>query len=120
MLESKKTTRYVFYVYLMLLTWGILFKFETNPEFIAFFLASRYINWIPFSEPLIVDGKIVFAEMLFNLISFIPLGVCVGLLTYQIFIRVFKSQTRKWVNILGMLSLGFAYLVLLLLHLIGV
>ncbi|HHK6815659.1 TPA: VanZ family protein, partial [Streptococcus pneumoniae] len=24
MLESKKTTRYVFYVYLMLLTWGIL------------------------------------------------------------------------------------------------
>ena len=48
------------------------------------------------------------------------LGVCVGLLIYQIFIRVFKSQTRKWVNILGMLSLGFAYLVLLLLHLIGV
>ena len=173
MLESKKTTRYVFYVYLMLLTWGILFKFETSPEFIAFFLAPRYINWIPFSEPLseplIVDGKIVFAEMLFNLISFIPLGVCfpliktnlsslrivgtgflisllfeclqyilaigitditdlalntlgvcVGLLIYQIFIRVFKSQIRKWVNILGMLSLGFAYLVLLLLHLIGV
>ena len=169
MLESKKTTRYVFYVYLMLLTWGILFKFETNPEFIAFFLAPRYINWIPFSEPLIVDGKIVFAEMSFNLISFIPLGVCfpliktnlsslriigtgflisllfeclqyilaigitditdltlntlgvcVGLLIYQIFIRVFKSQTRKWVNILGILSLGFAYLVLLLLHLIGV
>ena len=28
MLESKKTTRYVFYVYLILLTWGILFKFE--------------------------------------------------------------------------------------------
>ncbi|RRR04180.1 VanZ family protein, partial [Streptococcus pneumoniae] len=25
----------------MLLTWGILFKFETNPEFIAFFLAPR-------------------------------------------------------------------------------
>ncbi|HHK7669763.1 TPA: VanZ family protein, partial [Streptococcus pneumoniae] len=48
------------------------------------------------------------------------LGVCVGLLIYQIFIRVFKSQTRKWINILGMLSLGFAYLVLLLLHLIGV
>ena len=50
MLESKKTTRYVFYVYLMLLTWGILFKFETNPEFIAFFLAPRYINWIHFQN----------------------------------------------------------------------
>ena len=73
MLESKKTTRYVFYVYLMLLTWGILFKFETNPEFIAFFLAPRYINWIPFSEPLLSRlEKFVFAEMLFNLISFIP------------------------------------------------
>lgn len=59
MLESKKTTRYVFYVYLMLLTWGILFKFETNPEFIAFFLSSKVYQLIPFSEPLIVDGKIV-------------------------------------------------------------
>ena len=113
MLESKKTTRYVFYVYLMLLTWGILFKFETNPEFIAFFLAPRYINWIPFSEPLI--GITDITDLALN-----TLGVCVGLLIYQIFIRVFKSQTRKWVNILGMLSLGFAYFVLLLLHLIGV
>ena len=169
MLASKKTTQYVFYAYLILLTWGILFKFETNPGTIVFFLAPRYVNWIPFSEPLIVNGKIVFAEMLFNLVSFIPLGVClplvkspwsrweiagaglllslvyeclqyilaigatdmtdlilntlgvcVGLLIYQIFIRVFKSQIRKWVNILGMLSLGFAYFVLLLLHLIGV
>ena len=169
MLASKKTTQYVFYAYLLLLTWGILFKFETNPGSIVFFLAPRYVNWIPFSEPLIVNGKIVVAEMLFNLVSFIPLGVClplvkspwprwkiagagfllslvyeclqyilaigatditdlilntlgvcVGLLLYQLFKKVLKSQTRKWVNILGILSLGFAYLTLLLLHLIGV
>lgn len=169
MLASKKTTQYVFYAYLLLLTWGILFKFETNPGSIVFFLAPRYVNWIPFSESLIVNGKIVVAEMLFNLVSFIPLGVClplvkspwprwkiagagfllslvyeclqyilaigatditdlilntlgvcVGLLLYQLFKKVLKSQTRKWVNIIGMIVLGLAYLILLLLIVIGV
>ena len=169
MLASKKTTQYVFYAYLLLLTWGILFKFETNPGSIVFFLAPRYVNWIPFSEPLIVNGKIVVAEMLFNLVSFIPLGVClplvkspwprwkiagagfllslvyeclqyilaigatditdlilntlgvcVGLLLYQLFKKVLKSQTRKRVNIIGMIVLGLAYLILLLLIVIGV
>lgn len=169
MLASKKTTQYVFYVYLLLLTWGILFKFETNPAFIRFFAAPRSVNWMPFSEPLIVNGKIVVAEMLFNLIFFIPLGiclplvkskwssweiagiglllslfyeclqyilaigatdmtdlilntlgVCVGLLIYQLFIKVLKSQTRKWVNIIGIIVLGLAYLILLLLIVIGV
>ena len=43
MLASKKTTQYVFYAYLLLLTWGILFKFETNPGTIVFFLAPRYL-----------------------------------------------------------------------------
>ena len=169
MLASKKTTQYVFYAYLLLLTWGILFKFETNPRTIVFFSAPRYVNWIPFSEPLIVNGKIVVAEMLFNLVSFIPLGVClplvespwprwkiagagfllslvyeclqyilaigatditdlilntlgvcVGLLLYQLFRKVLKSQTRKWVNIIGLIVLGLAYLILLLLIVIGV
>ena len=81
MLESKKTTRYVFYVYLMLLKFGESYlSLIPILNLYAFFLAPRYINWIPFSEPLIVYGKIVFAEMLFNLISFIPLGVCFPLI----------------------------------------
>lgn len=35
---------------------------------------------IPFSEPLVVNGDIVFAEMGFNLLVFIPFGVCFPLI----------------------------------------
>lgn len=35
---------------------------------------------IPFSEPLVVNGDIVFAEMGFNLLVFIPFGVCLPLI----------------------------------------
>lgn len=62
MVASKKTTQYLFYAYLILLTWGILFKFETNPEFIVFFSAPRYINWMPFSEPLIGMEKLLWLK----------------------------------------------------------
>lgn len=80
MLSSKKTTNYLFYAYLILLTWGILFKFETQLSYIPFFYGPRILNLIPFSEPLVVNGDIVFAEMGFNLLVFVPFGVCLPLI----------------------------------------
>ena len=80
MLASKKTTAYLFMAYLLLLTWGILFKFETRLEYITPFMNVRHINWMPFSDPLIVNGEVVFAEMVINLLFFIPLGVCLPLI----------------------------------------
>ena len=80
MLTSKKVTRYLFYAYLILLTWGILFKFETQLEHINLFMDDRHVNWIPFSAPLIVNGEVDFIEMVINLLFFIPLGVCLPLI----------------------------------------
>lgn len=76
MLASKKTTRYLFYAYLLLLSWGILFKFETQFEYIQFFMNNRPINWVPFSEPVMVNGDIEYAEMVYNVLFFLPMGVC--------------------------------------------
>lgn len=168
-LSSKKTTQYLFYAYLILLTWCILFKFETRLEYIDFFRNTRAINWVPFSAPLIVNGDVVLAEMGFNLLFFVPfgiclplietkwqywkivilgllfsllyeslqfvlaigmadvtdllfntLGVCVGLVIYQLFIKIVQSQTRKWVNILGMIFVGLPLVVLIVLVIFGI
>lgn len=76
LLKSKKLTFILFYLYLFLLSWCILFKFETQLQFINCFQKERVVNWVPFTQPVIVNGDIVFAEMGFNLLFFIPFGVC--------------------------------------------
>lgn len=68
LLKSKKLTFILFYFYLFLLSWCILFKFETQLQFINCFQQERVVNWVPFTQPVIVNGDIVFAEMGFNLL----------------------------------------------------
>lgn len=70
----RKSIKIFFSVYLLILTWGILFKFATRIYDIPFFMNYRYINWMPFAEPLIVDGRIIWEEMVFNLLAFAPFG----------------------------------------------
>lgn len=101
MLASRKTTKLCFYLYLVVLVWAILFKFETDISRIPFFMSSyRFVNFIPFSQPLIINGQVIYEEMLFNLLLFIPFGVCLPLLKLK----------WSWVKILGLgilLSLFF-------------
>lgn len=74
MKRSTSIVRIIFGLYLVILTWGILFKFATRLYDIPFFMNYRYINWMPFAEPLIVDGRIIWEEMVFNLLAFAPFG----------------------------------------------
>lgn len=63
-------------IYLIFLTWGILFKFGAPIAFTSY----RYINWVPFAEPLIINGQVVWLEVVFNLIAFIPFGLLLKLI----------------------------------------
>lgn len=74
MKRSTSIVRIIFWLYLVIITWGILFKFATRLYDIPFFMNYRYINWMPFAEPLIVDGRIIWEEMVFNLLAFAPFG----------------------------------------------
>ena len=71
----KKFIKILFYAYLLILTWGILFKFATQPRFMVFFMNARFVNLIPFAEPLVIDGRIVWEELAFNIVSFLPYGM---------------------------------------------
>ena len=82
---KQKTVSYiVFGVYLILLTWLVLFKFATNPSELP---SIRGINLIPFYYNQNTTAHL--KEVLYNIIVFVPLGVYV-----QIFRENWKITTK--------------------------
>lgn len=63
-------------LYIFLLIWLILFKFNIN---FADLDHMRNINLIPFQESLIVNGRIDLKEIIYNILVFVPLGVYVSM-----------------------------------------
>jgi len=74
---SKKVTIVLFATYLLVLFWIILFKLHKPFTSIR---SRRHLNLIPFHQPMILNGKIDYSEMILNVVIFIPLGVYSGIL----------------------------------------
>lgn len=77
MKKEKKLTLSLFIVYLIILTWIILFKMQFSIEGLPHF---RGFNLIPFGDSVIINGKIDFDEIINNMIAFVPVGVYVSML----------------------------------------
>lgn len=77
LLRHKRVTSILFIVYFLLLTWIIVFKMELS---MSNLVAERSINFIPFKESAIVNGRISFSEIINNTIVFIPVGVFAAML----------------------------------------
>ena len=75
--QIKYFTLIVFILYLILLSWLILFKLATNPEMIPH---MRNINLVPFAESVIVNGKIYLKEIIYNILAFVPFGVYISII----------------------------------------
>lgn len=75
--KINKLSNALFIIYLIALFWIIVFKF--NVPF-SYFGNMRSINLIPFSESLIINGKLDFSEIIMNVVIFVPLGIYAGLL----------------------------------------
>jgi glycopeptide antibiotics resistance protein len=83
-------------LYLAILIWLVLFKLKFNISSV-FNYHHRSLNLIPFAAPSIVNGRINFAEMIYNCIFFIPFGLLlnvnfkkIGFLPKLAFIMVFS------------------------------
>ena len=72
--KSKKMTMGLLLIYLIVLTWIIVFKMEFD---ISLLLCTNFrnINLIPFGDSLVVNGHIDASEILLNVIAFIPFGI---------------------------------------------
>jgi len=78
--DNKKLNRLTYIllgVYLIAIVWILLFKLGVHFSNMGI---RRSINLIPFSEPLILNGKLDFSEMIMNVLIFVPLGIYAGIL----------------------------------------
>lgn len=64
-------------IYLIALIWIIVLKFGIHFSNMG---AERSINLIPYSQPLVLNGKASLGEIILNVLIFIPLGLYVGIL----------------------------------------
>lgn len=80
---TNKLTNVLFVIYLMALIWILLFKLGVHFSYMG---NGRSINLIPFNESLVLNGKIDIAEMIMNVVIFVPLGIYAGILF------------RKWIT----------------------
>ena len=62
----------LFLIYLAAMTWIILFKFSISLDGLPYI---RKINFVPFGEMVIVNGKPDFSEVIMNGVIFMPLGI---------------------------------------------
>lgn len=105
--HQKNLTIFLFTLYLILLLWLILFKFQINFKDLPHI---RHINLIPFSESLVINGKIALDEIIYNILVFIPLGI---------YTCIFQSNRFLFQKILGCFILSFALETLQFLFAIG-
>jgi glycopeptide antibiotics resistance protein len=75
--KTNKLTKILLIIYMIALFWIIIFKFNIPFSKLGY---MRSINLIPFSESLIINGKLDFREMVMNAVIFVPLGIYVGAL----------------------------------------
>mgnify|MGYP001570799207 CR=1 FL=1 len=81
-MENKETkqellTTCLLIVYLLILTWIIVFKMQFSIQELDRF---HGINLIPFHESVIVNNRIAFSEIYKNVIVFVPFGLYVSML----------------------------------------
>jgi glycopeptide antibiotics resistance protein len=81
--KSNKLINVLFVIYLIALFWIIVLKFNVPFSYMG---NMRRINLIPFSEPLILNGKLDFGEIILNVFIYVPLGIYAGILFKRWFI----------------------------------
>lgn len=75
--KTNKVTIILLAIYLVILTWIILFKMQFSLDALPYI---RSINLIPFRESVIINGKIDLDEIFDNVLVFIPVGVYISML----------------------------------------
>ena len=73
---TNRLTTVLFIIYLIALYWILLLKLGVRFSY----MGNRRVNLIPFSEPLILNGKIDAGEIILNVVIFVPLGIFAGIL----------------------------------------
>lgn len=77
MKTEQKAAKILLTVYLILLTWVVLFKMRTSLGDLGEF---RRLNLIPYGKPAVVNGQLDLSEIVYNIAAFVPVGIYVSML----------------------------------------
>lgn len=103
--KQRKLSYIVFSVYLVLLTWLVLFKFSTNFSELP---SIRGINLIPFYYE--QETNMHLKEVLYNIVVFVPLGV---------YVQIFKEEWKIVTKCLVAFGISFLFEVVQFIFAIG-
>jgi glycopeptide antibiotics resistance protein len=78
--NQNKITAGLLTVYLLVLTWIILFKMQFSFQDLRHFADFRRINLIPFAGSVIKNNQIDIGEIIDNVFAFIPFGIYISML----------------------------------------
>lgn len=107
--RRKNLTRGLLLIYLLALTWIILFKMQFPLSEIGK-TDYRNINLIPFRGSAVINGKIELSEIILNVIAFVPYGVYVSMLKKDwnlfqkaapVFITSFLYEALQYICAIG-------------------
>lgn len=73
-MTSKKWWGILLFLYIVVLSWGILLKFGLPPYYMG--MDARIVNLVPYKDVARTwDGRLDIREIFLNIVSFIPLGL---------------------------------------------
>jgi glycopeptide antibiotics resistance protein len=75
--KANKVTAVLYFIYLIALFWIILFKFNLPFSYVG---NKRSLNFIPFMESVVRNGRLDFVEIIMNVMIFVPLGIYAAIL----------------------------------------
>ena len=97
MKKEQRLTGILLGIYLILLTWLILFKLQLP---LGGWVPYRSLNLVPFGASLIVNGAVDVQEILYNGLVFLPFGLYLGML---------QPRRSWWKSLLVMAGVSLAY-----------
>jgi len=85
--SQRKVTIVLFIIYLLVLTWIILFKFSFSLQDIS---TLRSVNLIPLAGTAVRNNQLDYAELLSNVLIFVPFGLYISMLkpTWGFFAKI--------------------------------
>lgn len=102
-------TKGLFVVYIIILTWIILFKMQFDISSLET-MSLRNINLVPFAGSLIVNNRVDISEIILNVAVFIPFGIYLCMLKEKwsfikkvvpIFITSLAFETIQYIFAIG-------------------
>lgn len=75
--KNQRLTEVLFIIYLLALVWIIVFKMEFS---FADINEMQALNLDPYSAPARINGEVVYEEIYFNILAFLPFGLYLGIL----------------------------------------